>query len=111
MLYNIGISLPVNIETVYEDIKIDSLYDAYIQRQQTDIANVLRDERLLIPSDIDYSTLPSLSKEMQERLNKHKPETLSQATKIPGLTPAAITTLLAFIKKKEKAPNVSSANS
>jgi tRNA uridine 5-carboxymethylaminomethyl modification enzyme len=90
-------------DSYYEDIKIDALYNVYLDRQENDIIAVLRDEKLEIPSDIDYHQFPSLSKEMRERLTLHKPTTLAQASRIQGITPAAITTLLAYIKKQKKA--------
>ena len=86
---------------VAEQLEIDAKYKGYIQRQEVDIKAFRRDENLVIPSDLDYSTVGSLSNEMQLRLTKASPETLGAASRVPGITPAALIALLRYINKRE----------
>lgn len=81
-------------------IEIDALYSNYITRQQKDVEAMRRDENLLIPSDFDYSVLSSLSNELKQKLSKTRPETISQASRIDGITPAALALILAGIKRR-----------
>jgi tRNA uridine 5-carboxymethylaminomethyl modification enzyme len=93
------------ISTIYcDDLTIESLYDGYLQRQQREIISLSRDENIIIPDDIDYQTLASLSKEMKEKFTTVRPRTLGQALRIPGVTTAAVTALMIYIKSKEKTP-------
>jgi tRNA uridine 5-carboxymethylaminomethyl modification enzyme len=89
--------------TVLEQIKIDSTYSGYTDRQEMDIAAFRRDENMLLPPDFNYSDVGSLSTEIRQKLNEAKPATLGAASRISGITPAAITALLRFIKKKPSA--------
>lgn len=89
--------------TVLEQIKIDSTYSGYTDRQEMDIAAFRRDENMLLPADFNYSDVGSLSTEIRQKLNEAKPATLGAASRISGITPAAITALLRFIKKKPSA--------
>ena len=66
------------------------------------IANLNKDEKVNIPRDIDYHEFPSLSNEIKEKLSKIKPETLGQASRIDGVTPAALSVILSYIKTKVK---------
>ena len=77
----------------------ESKYAGYLARQQQDIEACQKDESFPIPQDIDYARVASLSSEMIQRLNKARPETLGMASRLPGITPAALTSLLAFLKK------------
>lgn len=86
--------------SIWSDIKTDALYDAYLERQQRDIDDFNKEELLAIPSDIDYDALPALSKEMREKLKAACPLTLGYASRIPGVTPAALTALLAHIRSR-----------
>lgn len=86
---------------VAEQLEIDAKYTGYIQRQETDIKAFRRDEALLIPEDLDYSSISSLSNEMCARLTTAKPETLGSAARIQGVTPAALVVLLRYIKKRD----------
>ena len=88
-------------ENILADLKIDSLYDQYIARQERDIAAFNRDEKLVIPKEIDYDSLASLSNEIKEKLKEHQPMTLGAASRIPGITPASLTALLAYIKHSD----------
>ncbi len=83
---------------LWHDLKIDATYDGYLERQQRDIDAFNREEALAIPEDMDYASLPALSREMRDKLLLHKPQSFGSATRIPGITPAALTALLAYIK-------------
>ncbi|MGZ4980175.1 MAG: tRNA uridine-5-carboxymethylaminomethyl(34) synthesis enzyme MnmG [Methylobacter sp.] len=85
---------------VAEQVEIQAKYAGYIDRQQTEIDKALRYDHLRLPEVIDYSGVPGLSNEVSEKLKKQRPETLGQASRIPGITPAAISLLLVYLKKK-----------
>ena len=85
---------------VAEQVEIQAKYAGYIDRQQTEIDKTLRYEHLRLPELIDYNGVPGLSNEVSEKLKKQRPETLGQASRIPGITPAAISLLLVYLKKK-----------
>lgn len=85
---------------IVEQVKIDSTYAGYTERQDLDIAAFRRDESLVLPVDLDYSEVGSLSTEIRQKLSEARPATLGAASRISGVTPAAITALLRFIKKK-----------
>ncbi len=92
-------SIPADIA---EQLEIDARYAGYIQRQEADIKAFRRDEELLIPETLDYAAVGSLSNEMRVKLSTYRPQTLGAASRIPGVTPAAIVALLRHIKRKEK---------
>ena len=85
---------------VAEQVESQAKYAGYIDRQQTEIDKALRYDHLRLPEVIDYSGVPGLSNEVSEKLKKQRPETLGQASRIPGITPAAISLLLVYLKKK-----------
>lgn len=85
---------------IAEQVRIDSTYAGYTERQDLDIAAFRRDEALKLPYDLDYSQIGSLSTEIRLKLSESRPTTLGAASRIPGVTPAAITALLRFVKKK-----------
>lgn len=84
---------------IVEQLSIDALYQGYVARQQADIDAFRRDEALRLPADLDYSTIGSLSNEVQQKLAAARPESLGAAARISGITPAALTALLRFVKK------------
>ena len=84
---------------IAELITTEGKYQGYLARQQADIDAYLKDEALKIPEDIDYSKVGGLSIEMQGRLEKARPETIGVALRLAGITPAAITALIGYIKK------------
>ncbi len=96
--YEKGVSDP----QVAEQVEVQIKYAGYISRQQGEIAKHLRNENLQLPVKIDYSLVKGLSAEVIQKLNAIKPETLGQAGRISGITPAAISLLLVYMKKKEK---------
>jgi len=87
-------------EQVAEQVAIQAKYAGYIDRQQTEIHRTQRYEHLKLPDNVDYSLVSGLSNEVSEKLKKQRPETLGQASRIPGVTPAAISLLLVHLKKK-----------
>jgi len=84
---------------VAEQVEVATKYAGYIDRQQEEIARHRAQEILRLPSDLDYRTVHGLSTEVQHNLNLHKPETLGQAARISGITPAAISLLLVHLKR------------
>jgi tRNA uridine 5-carboxymethylaminomethyl modification enzyme len=95
--YDQGATVP---EQVGEQVEIQTKYAGYIVRQQTEIERALRYDHLRLPETFDYAGVPGLSNEVSEKLHKQRPETLGQASRIPGITPAAISLLLVYLKKK-----------
>ena len=83
--------------------KADALYAPYVARQQREWEVVRRDSRIWIPSDLDYSAIPGLSNEMVERLATASPETLDQAGRVPGITPAALSALFVAASRRAAA--------
>jgi tRNA uridine 5-carboxymethylaminomethyl modification enzyme len=87
-------------EQVAEQVEIQAKYAGYIVRQQSEIDKTLRYDHLRIPESLDYAGVPGLSNEVSQKLTVQRPETLGQASRIPGMTPAAISLLLIHLKKK-----------
>ena len=83
-----------------EQVQIQVKYSGYIQRQQDEIDKAIRHESSLLPLDLDYQEVPGLSNEVIAKLNNHKPDTVGQASRISGITPAAISILLVHLKKR-----------
>ena len=87
-------------DQVGEQVEIQAKYEGYIVRQQTEIDKALRHDHLRLPDSLDYAGVPGLSNEVSQKLKAQRPETLGQASRIPGMTPAAISLLLVYLKKK-----------
>jgi tRNA uridine 5-carboxymethylaminomethyl modification enzyme len=87
-------------EQAGEQVEIQAKYAGYIVRQQTEIDKTLRYDHLRLPETLDYTGVPGLSNEVSQKLKAQRPETLGQASRIPGMTPAAISLLLVYLKKK-----------
>lgn len=83
-----------------EQVEIQVKYEGYIARQQEEITRHLRNENTLLPVDLDYKNVNGLSNEVVAKLNDHKPTTIGQASRISGITPAAISILLIWLKKQ-----------
>ncbi len=83
-----------------EQVEIQVKYAGYIDRQQDEIDRQLRNENTLLPADLDYAEVSGLSNEVKIKLNDAKPETIGQASRISGITPAAISILLVHLKKR-----------
>ena len=86
-------------EDVREQLGIDAQYAVYLDRQQSDIESMRRDEQRQIPDELDYSSIPGLSMELRQKLSQFRPQTIAQAQAMDGMTPAAITLLLAVIRR------------
>ncbi len=84
---------------IAEQLEIDATYDVYLERQAADVRAFRKDEALVIPTSLDYSAVPGLSQEVRQKLAAARPITLGQASRVEGVTPAAITTLLLFVKR------------
>ena len=84
---------------VAEQVEIQAKYHGYIERQKEEIERNEQHENARLPADIDYRTVRGLSIEVQQKLNEHRPETLGQAARISGVTPAAISVLLVHLKR------------
>jgi tRNA uridine 5-carboxymethylaminomethyl modification enzyme len=82
-----------------EALHAEALYSGYVGRQAADIESYRREQALVLPDNLDYRTVPSLSAELQQKLSLMKPESLGQAARVEGMTPAALSALLRFVKK------------
>jgi tRNA uridine 5-carboxymethylaminomethyl modification enzyme len=80
-------------------VEIQAKYHGYIQRQQEEVSRQAQYENTLLPQEIDYCQVKGLSNEVQQKLNQHKPETIGQASRISGVTPAAVSLLLVHLKR------------
>jgi tRNA uridine 5-carboxymethylaminomethyl modification enzyme len=90
-------------EQVKLQVEVQAKYSGYLKRQSDEIERASRNEELRLPADIDYTLVGGLSNEARQRLCEVRPETLGQAARIPGLTPAAVSLLLVHLKKRERA--------
>lgn len=96
---------PLLPEAVVEQVETQAKYQGYIDRQSNEIAKQQRHEATQLPQGFDYGAIQSLSAEVREKLNRHQPETVGQASRIPGITPAAISILLVHLKRQSLRPN------
>ena len=85
---------------VAEQVEIKTKYAGYIDRQQEEILRLRASESIVLPAELDYSGISGLSKEIQHKLSQARPETLGQASRIPGVTPAAVSLLMIHLKKR-----------
>ena len=85
---------------VADQVEIAAKYAGYIERQKDEVARQLAQETLELPLDIDYANVRGLSREVQQKLNQHRPQTLGQASRVQGVTPAAISLLLVHLKRR-----------
>jgi len=90
---------PIQQQAV-EQVEIQAKYAGYLVRQQSEIDKALRYDHLRLPEQFDYTSVPGLSNEVSQKLSAQRPETLGQASRIPGMTPAAVSLLLVHLKKK-----------
>lgn len=91
-------------EKIQEAITIEAQYAVYMERQKQDMAQLERDEKLLIPQNINYALLAGLSHELQLKLQEKRPQTIAEAQKIEGMTPAAVLLLMAEIQRMSRLP-------
>jgi tRNA uridine 5-carboxymethylaminomethyl modification enzyme len=88
----------ISLETA-EQIEISSKYEGYILKEREEVARAQRDEEQVIPTDFDYSSLPSITTEVREKFTRIQPRTLGQASRISGVTPAAVGVLSVYVRK------------
>jgi tRNA uridine 5-carboxymethylaminomethyl modification enzyme len=88
---------------IAQQIEIEAKYEVYMQRQAADVDSYRRDESFELPSEFDYATLPGLSNEVRQKLSTTRPRTIGQAGRIDGITPAALTLLVAHARRRKRA--------
>jgi tRNA uridine 5-carboxymethylaminomethyl modification enzyme len=94
---------------IAEQVEIDAKYEVYLSRQAADIAAYRRDEGLELPEGLDYSQLPGLSAEVRQKLNSARPRTIGHAARMDGITPAALTLLVAYLKRNGRRAKAAAA--
>ena len=94
-----GAGPAVDDPEVAEQVEIQTKYEGYIERQREEVARREQYETTPLPADVDYASVRGLSVEAQQKLNRHRPETLGQASRISGITPATISVLLVHVKR------------
>jgi len=94
-----GLAQDVFVAAVIEQVEIAAKYSGYIDRQNDEVERAAHYENLRLPEDLDYLQVTALSIEARQRLNKQRPETLGQASRMSGITPATISLLLIHLKK------------
>ena len=87
---------------VAEQVEIDAKYEVYLSRQAADVESYRRDESLVLSDDINYAALAGLSNEVRHKLQTHRPRTIGHASRIDGITPAALTLLVAHMRRQER---------
>ncbi|MGD0332360.1 MAG: tRNA uridine-5-carboxymethylaminomethyl(34) synthesis enzyme MnmG [Xanthobacteraceae bacterium] len=87
---------------IAEQVEIDAKYEVYLSRQAADVESYRRDESLVLADDIDYAALPGLSNEVRHKLQAHRPRTIGHASRIDGITPAALTLLVAHMRRQDR---------
>ena len=95
---------------IREQIEFDALYAGYMERHEADIEAFRKDEALALPEGFDYDSVGSLSNEVRHKLKQAQPATLGAASRIPGVTPAALVTLLRHVKKRKSSRSGSASN-
>ena len=97
-----GLNLKQYSREILDQISTEAHYKGYLKKQETEIISLTKEEKVEIPNNINYGLIPSLSTEIVEKLTKIKPKNLSQASRIDGVTPAALSVILSYIKTKVK---------
>jgi len=80
-------------------VETEARYAGYLDRQQADIDKARVNDEMVLPDDIDWEAIQGLSNEVRQKFNDHRPSTVGQASRIPGVTPAAVSLLLVHVKK------------
>jgi tRNA uridine 5-carboxymethylaminomethyl modification enzyme len=94
---------------VAEQIEVQAKYEGYIERQRAEVARRIEFEDCALPADLDYRQVHGLSAEVQQKLNRYRPQTIGQAARISGVTPAAISLLLVHLKRGFRAADKKTA--
>jgi tRNA uridine 5-carboxymethylaminomethyl modification enzyme len=92
----------VDDETLHQ-LQIDSTYDQYAERQSREVSELRRQEAQRIPVDLDYAAIPGLSNELKLKMSRQRPETILQAARVEGVTPAALLLILSHLRKPRAA--------
>lgn len=108
---DLALTEPLQNSDLISQLEIEVKYAGYVLRQQAEVERGVGNEVIRLPADFDYSGVNGLSKEVQQKLNTHKPETIGQAGRIQGITPAAISLLLVHLKKRDLLNRVNQTNS
>ena len=87
---------------VAQQVEIDAKYEVYLSRQAADVESYRRDESMVLPPQLDYATLPGLSNEVRHKLETHRPRTIGHASRIDGITPAALALLAAHLRRQSR---------
>ena len=95
-----GADAPELDRQVVEQVEIGIKYQGYIDRQADEIERLKRSENIALPEDIDYQNIKGLSIEVSQKLGSIRPETIGQAGRVSGVTPAAVSLLLVYLKKR-----------
>ena len=98
-----SLQTPEQVEQAVLQIEVQAKYSGYIERQQREIEKHAKQESLRLPDDIDYANVTGLSNEARQRLQKARPQTLGQASRLEGMTPSAVSLLLIHLKKRQLA--------
>ncbi len=99
------LNLPLPPSDIADQVEIEAKYQGYIKRQEEDVLKFRKWEGVRLPDYLDFSKIPGLSKEAVEKLSKVRPESLGRASRISGITPAAITAIQIYLKKMEPSDN------
>ena len=94
-----GVGAGTQDPVVAEQIEIQTKYAGYVNHQELEVEKNRAQEDLPLPLDLDYAAIPSLSNEIVQKLSRHRPETLGQAGRIAGMTPAAVSILRIYLKR------------
>ena len=97
-------------QKIAEQLETDAKYEVYLSRQAADVQSYRRDEGVVLPDDIDYGVLPGLSNEARHKLQTQRPRTIGHAGRIDGITPAALTLLVAHLRRQGRKPPSKSAD-
>ncbi len=100
--FDAGSRTETPVSDVAEQVEIRNKYQGYIARQQVEIEKISRNENTRIPVGFIYKSIPGLSNELRQKLAEAKPDSISRASRIPGVTPAAISLLLVYLKKHQQ---------
>jgi tRNA uridine 5-carboxymethylaminomethyl modification enzyme len=95
--------MPADLDpAVSSQAEIQCKYEGYLERQESDVRKFKNLERIAVPDELDYSDIPGLSNEVRQKLHAIRPRTLGQASRIPGITPSAISVLMIFLKGRHE---------
>jgi tRNA uridine 5-carboxymethylaminomethyl modification enzyme len=100
----------VSRETIVEQVEISAKYSGYIEKQKEEVQRAAGFENMPLPDNIDYLSIEALSFEVRQKLSRQRPETVGQASRISGVTPAAISLLLIHLKRMKSKPSIAVPN-